>query len=155
MGKNVAAWGLDLTADPLRRSVIERARDTGQTASSSGVTLLRDGSSSVSSTLLRLALYRGGGAPGSVAERQRLYWGMVGSTVRVGEMIEATLSKEILSRAQLQIYEISEGTAGGTLLFDSAASGAPAPGPPPGGISGHPGTPHLAPAGSGARARAR
>jgi len=144
MGKNIPAWGLDLNADPLRRSVIERARDTGQMASSSGVTLLRDGSASVSSTLLRLALYRGGGAPGSVEERQRLYWGMVGSTVRVGEMIEATLSKEILSRVQLQIYEISEGTAGGTLLFDSAASGAAATAPAPAEFSGHAVTHHLA-----------
>src|SRR6266699_5544656 len=128
MGKNVAAWGLDLNADPLRRSVMDRARDSGQIASSSGVTLLRDGNSSVSSTLLRLALYRGGGVPGSVEERKRLYWGMVGSTVRVGEMIDATLSKEILSRAQLRIYEVGnapgEGAAGGALLFDSAASGA-------------------------------
>src|SRR6195256_2257491 len=135
MGKNLPAWGLDLNADPLRRSVIERARDTGQMASSSGVTLLRDSSASVSSTLLRLALYRGGGVPGAVEERAGLYWGMVGSTVRVGEMIEATLSKEILSRAQLQIYEAGsapgKGAAGGALLFDSAASGGPAPGTPP------------------------
>ncbi len=127
MGKNVPAWGLDLNADPLRRSVTERARDTGQMASSSGVTLLRDGNSSVSSALLRLALYRGGGVPGSVEERQQLYWGMVGSTVRVNEMIDATLSKEILSRAQLQIYQAGnapgEGAAGDTLLFDSAPSG--------------------------------
>ena len=144
MGKNVAAWGLDLNADPLRRSVVDRARDSGQIASSSGVTLVRDGNSRVSSTLLRLALYRGGGVPGSVEERQRLYWGMVGSTVRVGEMIEATLSKEILSRAQLQIYEISEGTAGGTLLFDSAASGAAATAPAPAEFSGHAVTHHLA-----------
>src|SRR5258707_11722531 len=149
MGKTIPAWGLDLNADPLRRSVIERARDTGQMASSSGVTLLRDGSASVSSTLLRLALYRGGGAPGSVEERQRLYWGMVGSTVRVGEMIEATLSKEILSRAQLQIYEISEGTAGGTPLFQSATSGAAPTAPPPGGFSRPAGAPPLAVADSG------
>src|SRR5258708_4192855 len=128
MGKNIAAWGLDLNADPLRRSVVDRARDSGQIASSSGVTLLRDGNASVSSTLLRLALYRGGGVPGSVEERQRLYWGMVGSTLRISEMIYATLSKEMLSRAQLQIYEVGnapgEGAAGGTLLFDNAASGA-------------------------------
>jgi diguanylate cyclase (GGDEF)-like protein len=137
MGKNIPAWGLDLNADPLRRSVTERARDTGQMASSSGVTLLRDGNSSVSSTLLRLALYRGGGVPGAVEERQRLYWGMVGSTVRVGEMIEATLSKEILSRAQLQIYEVGEGAAGGTLLFDSAASGAAASAAAPAEFSGY------------------
>jgi diguanylate cyclase (GGDEF)-like protein len=137
MGKNIPAWGLDLNADPLRRSVTERARDTGQMASSSGVTLLRDGNSSVSSTLLRLALYRGGGVPGAVEERQRLYWGMVGSTVRVGEMIEATLSKEILSRAHLQIYEVGEGAAGGTLLFDSAASGAAASAAAPAEFSGY------------------
>ena len=130
MGKNVAAWGLDLNADPLRRSVVERARDSGQIASSSGVTLVRDkaGNSSVSSTLLRLALYRGGGVPGLVEERQRLYRGMVGSTLRISEMIDATLSKEMLSRVQLQIHEAGnasgEGAAGDTLLFDSAASGA-------------------------------
>ena len=141
MGKNVPAWGLDLNADPLRRSVTERARDTGQMASSSGVTLLRDGNSSVSSALLRLALYRGGGVPGSVEERQRLYWGMVGSTVRVGEMIDATLSKDILSRAQLQIYEAGNApagdAAGDTLLFDSAASGAAAPAVAPAEFSGY------------------
>src|SRR5258707_12568714 len=59
-------------------------------------------------------------------------------------MIEATLSKEILSRAQLQIYEISEGTAGGTLLFDSAASAAAATAPAPAEFSGHAVTHHLA-----------
>ena len=148
MGKNIPAWGLDLNADPLRRSVIERARDTGQMASSSGVTLLRDGNSSVSSTLLRLASYRGGGVPGSIEERQRLYWGMVGSTVRVGELIEATLSREILSRAQLQIYDAGnapgEGAAGGTLLFDSAVSGAAATAPARAEFSGYAVTHRLA-----------
>src|SRR6266702_1962601 len=148
MGKNVPAWGLDLNADPLRRSVTERARDTGQMASGSGVTLLRDGNSSVSSALLRLALYRGGGVPGSVEERQRLYWGMVGSTVRIGEMIGATLSKDILSRAQLQIYEAgdapAEDAAGGTLLFDSAASGTAASAAAPAEFSGYAVTHRLA-----------
>src|SRR5712691_2738516 len=128
MGKNVAAWGLDLNADPVRRSAVDLARDSGQISASSGVTLLRDGNASVASTLLRLALYRGGGVPGSVEERQRLYSGMVGSAVRVGEMVDATLSKEVLARTQLQIYEAGgapgEGTAGDTLLFDSAPLGA-------------------------------
>src|SRR5260370_20207799 len=155
MGKNIAAWGLDLNADPLRRSVVDRARDSGQIASSSGVTLLRDGNASVSSTLLRLALYRGGGVPGSVEERQRLYWGMVGSTLRISEMIDATLSKEMLSRVQLQIYEVGnapgEGAAGGTLLFDSAASGAAATSPAPAEFSGYAVTHPLAVADRGMR----
>ena len=137
MGKNVVAWGLDLNADPLRRSAVDRARDSGQISASSAVTLLRDGNASVASTLLRLAVYRGGGAPGSLEERQRLYSGMVGSAVRVGEMIDATLSKEILSRAQLQIYEAGEGAAGDTLLFDSAASGPTASAVAPAEFSGY------------------
>ena len=136
MGKNVAAWGLDLNADPLRRSAVDRARDSGQISASSGVTLLRDGNTSIASTLLRLAVYRGGGVPGSVEERQRLYSGIVGSAVRVGEMIDATLSKEVLSRAQLQIYEAGgEGAEKDTLLFDSAASGATASAAAPGEFS--------------------
>jgi len=88
--------------------------------------LLRDGNASIASTLLRLAVYRGGGVPGSVEERQRVYRGMVGSTLRVSEMIDATLSKEMLSRVQLQIYEAGEGAVGDMLLFDSAAPGAAA-----------------------------
>src|SRR5437879_4507265 len=138
MGKNVAAWGLDLNADPLRRSAVDRARDSGQISASSGVTLLRDGNASVASTLLRLAVYRGGGVPGSVEERQRLYRGIVGSAVRVGEMIDATLSKEVLARAQLQIYEVGgEGAAKDTLLFDSAAPGTVAAAVAPSEISGY------------------
>ena len=129
MGKNVAAWGLDLNADPLRRSAVDRARDSGQISASSAVTLLRDGNASVASTLLRLAVYRGGGVPGSVEERQRLYSGIVGSAVRVGAMIDATLSKEVLARAELQIYEAGEGAARDALLFDSAAPRAAASAP--------------------------
>src|SRR5438309_5018420 len=82
MGTNIAAWGLDINDDTLRRSAVDRARDSGQISASSGVTLLRDGNASIASTLLRLAVYRGGGVPGSVEERQRLYSGIVGSAVR-------------------------------------------------------------------------
>jgi len=137
MGKNVVAWGFDLNADPLRRSAVDRARDSGQISASSGVTLLRDGTAPVASTLLRLAVYRGGGVPGSLEERQRLYMGIVGSAVRVGEMIDATLSKEVLARAQLRIYEEvgGEGAAKDTLLFDSAASGPAAAAAAPGDFS--------------------
>src|SRR5256886_8171424 len=129
MGENRAAWGLELNADPRRRSGVARARDSGHISASSAVTLLRDGNASVASTLLRLAVYRGGGVPGSVEERQRLYSGIVGSAVRVGAMIDATLSKEVLARAELQIYEAGEGAARDALLFDSAAPRAAASAP--------------------------
>ncbi len=130
MGKNIVAWGLDMNVDPLRRAAVDHARDTGQMASSSGVSLVRDSSTSVTSTLLRLAVYRGGGVPQSLEERQRLYSGMVGSTLRVNQMIEAALSKESLSRAQLQIYEHADASGDrpseDKLLFDNVAPSAAA-----------------------------
>jgi diguanylate cyclase (GGDEF)-like protein len=126
MGKNVAAWGLDLNADPARRSIVERARDNGVMASGSGITLLRDGSSRTASTLTRLAVYRGGGVPKSLEERRASYRGLVGSTVRIKEMVESTVSKENLSRMRVRIYDGGDDPgAAARLLFDSAASGDP------------------------------
>src|SRR5258705_13643039 len=73
---------------------------------------------------------------------------MVGSTLRVSEMIDATLSKEMLSRAQLQIYEVGnapgEGAAGSPLLYDSAAPGTAATAPAPAEFSGYAVTHRLA-----------
>src|SRR5260221_13324882 len=73
---------------------------------------------------------------------------MVALTVAVGEMIERTLSKELLSRARLQIYEASnapaEGATGAPLLFDSAAPGAAASALAPAEFSRHAVTHRLA-----------
>jgi diguanylate cyclase (GGDEF)-like protein len=132
MGKNVAAWGLDLTADPLRRSVVERARDSGALSASSGITLVRDSATGMASALLRLAVYRGGGVPRSPEERHRLYTGVVGSTVRVGELAEAALSGETLARMRLRVFTAPEALGGGAaapdlLLYDSlGGAGVPA-----------------------------
>src|SRR5258708_19574724 len=73
---------------------------------------------------------------------------MVGWTLRIGEMIDGNLSKERLSRVQLQIYEAgnapAEGDAGGTLLFDSAAPGVAASALAPAEFSGYAVTHRLA-----------
>jgi diguanylate cyclase (GGDEF)-like protein len=130
MDPNAAlALGLDLNADPLRRSVVLRARDTGELASTSGVTLGRDAKSGVKTLLLRLAVYRGKGVPTAVEDRQRLCLGLVGSTIRIVDMVEAALPRQTLARVQVIIHEDSDATAGGAkpapgmLLYDSEARG--------------------------------
>ena len=123
MGKNVAAWGLDLLGDPARRNIVDRARDTGGAAAGSGVILLRDGSASVSSTLMRLAVYRGGGVPPSLEERRRRFAGVAGSTLRIGEMVEATLTRDTL--AELRVCVFDDGSQK-TLLYDSRPAAGPA-----------------------------
>jgi diguanylate cyclase (GGDEF)-like protein len=124
MGKNIAAWGLDLNADPLRRSIVERARDSGRPTSGSGVTLVRDSGSSITSTLMRLAVYRGGGVPPTVEERRRLFSGVVGSTVRVDELVESALSRKTLSRMKVCVFSVRDPMGEEQLLYDSLSRGA-------------------------------
>ncbi len=122
-----AAWGLDLNADPRRRSAVQRARDTGQIAATSGYTLQSDAKSGMKSVLLRLAVYRGKGVPGTLEDRQRLYSGMVGATLRVGEIVEAALPRRTLAGVRVIIHEGDHATAGdgkpapGMQLYDSEA----------------------------------
>ena len=126
------ALGLDLIANPLRGSSTVRARDTGDFASSSVVTLGKDAKSGAKNLLLKLAVYRGKGVPSTVEDRQRLYWGMAGSTIRIGDMVKAALPAETLRRVRVIIHEENEASVGAIdlgperLLYDSAArSGAP------------------------------
>jgi diguanylate cyclase (GGDEF)-like protein len=117
MGQNIVAWGLDLNADPKRRAAVEAARDSGAVSSSTGVTLLRDNGSSIASILMRLAVYEGGGVPASLEDRRRLYRGLVGSTVRVDELIEAAVPHDIMS--QMRIRVALGGAGADEALYDS------------------------------------
>jgi len=127
MGKNVVAWGLDLTSHPERRDAVERARDTGELASSAGATLLRDSNSSVTSVLMRLAVYRGGGVPASLDERRSAFLGVVGSTVRVPDLVAAVLSPLEPRQTRIRIYELEAAHMSAErqlnrLIFDSVNS---------------------------------
>lgn len=124
MGKNIAAWGLDLNADPKRRAAVDGARDSGAVSSSAGVTLVRDSGSQITSILMRLAVYGGGGVPASLDQRRARYRGLVGSTVRVDELIEATVTKEALASTRLRVRLDGGGAAESAVLYDSLAPGA-------------------------------
>src|SRR6185503_13368184 len=64
----------------------------------------------------------------TVAERRSLYVGTVRSAVRIGEMVEATLPKSLLSDVQVQILSLGDATAStGQLLYDSQAQGGAVP----------------------------
>jgi diguanylate cyclase (GGDEF)-like protein len=107
------------------RPATERARDGGGITSVSGVKLLGDGGSPATGTLLRLAVYRGGGVPATAVDRRRLYVGVVGSTLRVAEMVEGTLKGDSIARMRVRIYATADAAVGGDsdsadqLLYDS------------------------------------
>src|SRR6185295_20343610 len=73
LARSAIVWGNDLNSDPQRRSALQRARDTGQIASTSGITLENDTKSRVTSLLFRFAVYHGKGVPNTLEDRQRLY----------------------------------------------------------------------------------
>jgi hypothetical protein len=45
------------------------------------------------------------GVPNTLEDRQRLYRGVVGSTIRIGEMVESALTRETLARVRVIIHE--------------------------------------------------
>ena len=117
--------GMDFAYDPPRRDVIERARDTGKIAASEPIR--RPGSTSGgASVLVRLAIYGEGAVPAELAERQRLYRGVVGVAINVEQMLRAALSRSQFNRVRLVVYDRglaatadSETRNRGRLLYDS------------------------------------
>ncbi|GJD77685.1 CHASE domain-containing protein [Methylobacterium gregans] len=85
--RNSAAIGYDMYSEPVRRTAMARARDTGEAALSGRVELVQeiDGRKQAG-FLVYLPVYAGGALPGSVAERRRLLEGWVYSPFRTGDL---------------------------------------------------------------------
>ncbi|WP_159995385.1 diguanylate cyclase domain-containing protein [Roseomonas sp. 18066] len=120
MAGNEAAFGHDTTAEPSRRRVMERSRDSGEPVASQPLSLLQGGMGFT----IRHAVYRRGAPLWTVEQRRDAFIGQVNGVFRAAEMISPLL------RDHLQEYRIrieDRGPAGtaaaeGTtpqLLFDS------------------------------------
>jgi len=94
--RNRRLWGVNLLAQPERRAAVERARDGGGIGTTTAIESLAD-NGTVKTTLLRLAIYRGGRVPSSVSERRRLFTGVVSLSVQAEELVRATFPGNALS----------------------------------------------------------
>jgi signal transduction histidine kinase/CHASE1-domain containing sensor protein len=89
--RNQRAFGYDMASEPLRRAAMERARDTGQAASSARVELVQEaGSERQAGFLIYLPVYRGEAA--TPAERRARLAGWVYAPFRAGDLLRATLT---------------------------------------------------------------
>ncbi|NJL37484.1 MAG: hypothetical protein HC899_12595 [Leptolyngbyaceae cyanobacterium SM1_4_3] len=87
---NELALGFDLASDAIRRSALERARDTGAIAISGRVELVQETQRQFG-FLVILPIYRG--APGeTIAERRDRLQGFVLGVFRVADVVRASLS---------------------------------------------------------------
>lgn len=124
--KNQGGFGYDQLMEPKRRIAIEKARDTGELASSGRVRLFIE-PGNVDGLVFFLPVYRGGDVPASLAARRERIVGVVFLAVRVDEVLRSVFGPELLNTLDIEIYDMNGNETASTLLdgrnliFDSGA----------------------------------
>ena len=116
--RNQAAIGFDVMSDPVRREMVERARDTGRSAASARIQLVQEiDKDKQAGFLVAMPVYAGGGIPADVAERRRLFVGFVFGAFRAKDLFGSIVPAEVEEDAAFAIYDGPPSNA--TLLFQS------------------------------------
>jgi diguanylate cyclase (GGDEF)-like protein/PAS domain S-box-containing protein len=116
---NERGFGLDLMADPERRRVVERTRDTGEIVATGPITLVSTGERAVS---MRLAVYRTDAMITSLDLRREMFGGVANITFSVRDVAADIVSRYASSALQLRVLD------GGEPLYESSAAPAAAGG---------------------------
>jgi PAS domain S-box-containing protein len=91
-GRNVRAFGYDMLAEPVRRTAMERARDTNFAALSGKVVLVQETNQDIQAgALMYVPVYRRGLPTDTVAQRQAAIYGWVYSPYRMGDLMQGIL----------------------------------------------------------------
>ncbi|MEJ5999917.1 PAS domain S-box protein [Paucibacter soli] len=117
LASNMAAWGLDLGSEPVRREAVERAMRGGQNALTGSITLLQD-ELRRPGFLLLVPIYRRGADPIRPEQRERALIGFVYAPIIAAELF-AGLPEAAEQMLAVRIYEGGRAAAE-HLLFDSA-----------------------------------
>lgn len=116
--RNQRAFGYDMWSNDLRRQAMQRARDTGEAATSGIITLMQETSADVQKGfLMYLPVYRDAQVPGTVAERRAQFLGWVYAAFRAEDLMSG-----ILGASETDIaFEVYDGQSlqKESLLFDS------------------------------------
>ena len=104
-GRNLQAFGYDSYAEPLRRSVMERARDTGLSAISTKLKLAHEVDARVlAGFAVWLPVYRNGAAHNTVAERRANIIGWVGASFRMDDLMASIFDGDD-NNLDIKIYD--------------------------------------------------
>jgi len=114
---NERGLGIDLMADPERRQVVERARDTGEIVATGPITLVSTGERAVS---MRLAVYRTDAMITSLDLRREMFGGVANITFNVRDVAADIVARHASSALQLRVLD------GGEALYESSAAPAAA-----------------------------
>ncbi|MES2127856.1 MAG: CHASE domain-containing protein [Pseudomonadota bacterium] len=113
---NRRVLGFDTLADPVRRTALEQARDSGQAAMSGKITLLQDGAGrGPAAFLVVLPVYANGALHVSLEQRRAAIRGWVSAPFRVGDLM-AGLGGERSADLSLEVYD-GEGVSDSTRML--------------------------------------
>nr|WP_246731139.1 CHASE domain-containing protein [Methylobacterium sp. 2A] len=125
--RNLAAIGYDVMSDPVRRDMVERARDTGLPAASARIQLVQEiDANKQAGFLVAVPVYAGGVVPPDVDDRRLRFLGFVFGAFRADDLFGTIVAAEAEQDAAFAIYDGAPDPA--TLLHRSAGASTVAPG---------------------------
>ncbi len=117
--RNQRAFGYDMYSNPMRRSAMERARDTGLPSVSGRVTLVQETEENMQAGfLVYLPLYQPGKPLDTVAQRRAALLGYVYSPFRMNDLMRGILGSDTPD-VSFEIYDGAQTQDESTLLYNS------------------------------------
>lgn len=118
--RNQRAFGYDMFSNPMRRTAMEHARDSGTAAVSGRVTLVQETQQDVQAGfLMYLPVYAQGTELTNTEQRRRALTGFVYSPFRISDLMRGILGTD-LPNVQFQLFDGAEEQSVDTLLYQSA-----------------------------------
>ena len=117
-GRNLHAFGYDVGSEPVRRTALDQARDSGEPALTGRVKLVQEGKEgNQAGFLIFIPVYKNGLPRGSVEERRQSLFGYVYSPFRAGDMMRSVLAN-VDASVGVELFDDKEGN-NSKLLFSS------------------------------------
>ncbi len=114
--------GFDMQTEPVRRTAMETARDTGLPTTTARLMLSDPGSeTSEPGFLIFVPVYQNDRTPRTIPERREALSGFVYSQFRAADFVKSVLAIKNTTDIDLQLYDGPE-VSSGHLMFDTAAT---------------------------------
>jgi PAS domain S-box-containing protein len=119
--RNQAALGYDMLSEPVRRTAIEKARDSGGPIASGRVTLVQEIEGPLQAGfLIYIPLYWEGDVPATLAERKATLQGVIYSPFRADDLFREIIDADLRQVFALRVYD--ETAQATNLMHNSAAN---------------------------------
>jgi PAS domain S-box-containing protein len=117
-GRNLRAFGYDMYSEPVRRTAMARARDSGETAISGKVALVQETDKDIQAGfLMYLPVYKNGLPHTSQSERRAALLGYVYSPFRMNDLMDGIVGRRIPD-LDVHIYDGKEASPA-ALMYES------------------------------------